>query len=289
MEEESRRENSLNSSAIDLRLLKHRELTAEIAGLSDKEVLDWISESDATVEGHGVLLCPQSHRKVFVKVLPLTRLDLVPEHRHSTANYYGLPSYYHYRLGSSGFGAWRELAAHQLTNDWVITGQCRQFPLLYGSRQIPFKNRIESDTLSMKPWGGHEAIQGRIQLVKEAPKALALFLEYFPQTLGGQVAERLICEDDAMSVIQETEAGLIEILSFLQKERFLHMDFHFGNVLTDGKSLFLGDLGLAMTPGFELDKEEETFHKKHRSFDQVTAITSLAHSIVVHYDRASAV
>lgn len=276
-----------NHFAINQRLLRQQQLTAELDSLSDKKILNWISESDLSVTGHGVLQCPQSKQQVFVKLLPLTTLDL--DYPYSTANFYKLPSYYHYRLGSSGFGAWRELAAHQMTNEWVLTDQCRHFPLLYCSRQIPWPWRIENDTLNMEAWGQEPAIQGRVDLVKDAPKALALFLEFFPQTLGGRIAERLRDEDNPVRVLQETKTGLAEILSFIQKQRFHHMDFHFENVLTDGKSLFLGDLGLAMTPNFELDKDEETFYRGHKNFDRVTAITSLAHSIVVHYDPEAGV
>ena len=51
--------------------------------------------------------------------LPLTDLELQPAHRHSTANLFGLPPYYHYRIGSCGFGSWRELEAHRMTTEWV--------------------------------------------------------------------------------------------------------------------------------------------------------------------------
>lgn len=38
---------------------------------------------------------------------------------------------YQYGVGSTGFGAWRELAAHVMTTNWVITGQCPNFPIMY--------------------------------------------------------------------------------------------------------------------------------------------------------------
>ena len=49
----------------------------------------------------------------------------------STANIFNLPMCYQYGIGSTGFGAWRELAAHVMTTNWVITGQCPNFPIMY--------------------------------------------------------------------------------------------------------------------------------------------------------------
>ncbi len=60
---------------------------------------------------------------VFVKKVPLTDLELQPENYMSTANIFNLPMCYQYGIGSTGFGAWRELAAHVMITNWVITGQ----------------------------------------------------------------------------------------------------------------------------------------------------------------------
>src|SRR5438552_18876417 len=59
--------------------------------------------TSATMEIEGV--------RVFVKQVPLTGRELLPGNLRSTANLFGLPGFYHYGLGSAGFGAWRELAA----------------------------------------------------------------------------------------------------------------------------------------------------------------------------------
>jgi hypothetical protein len=49
---------------------------------------------------------------VFVKKLPLTNLEQLPQNFMSTANFFDLPLGYQYDMGSAGFGAWRELAAY---------------------------------------------------------------------------------------------------------------------------------------------------------------------------------
>src|SRR5437867_1786265 len=50
---------------------------------------------------------------VFVKRIPVTDLEL--EHRYSPRNLYRLPTFYHYGIGSAGFGVFRELLAHVKT------------------------------------------------------------------------------------------------------------------------------------------------------------------------------
>ena len=72
--------------------------------------------------------------QVFVKKVPLTELERRSEHVMSTANLFGLPAFYQYPLGSAGFGAWRELAAHVMTTNWVLAGGYQGFPLLFGWR-----------------------------------------------------------------------------------------------------------------------------------------------------------
>ena len=68
--------------------------------------------------------------RVFVKRVPLTDVELRPKHARSTANLFGLPLFYQYGVGSAGFGAWRELAAHIMTTGWVLGDAYAGFPLL---------------------------------------------------------------------------------------------------------------------------------------------------------------
>ena len=83
---------------------------------------------------------------VFVIKVPLTDLELQPENYMSTANIFNLPMCYQYGIGSTGFGAWRELAAHVMTTNWVITGQCPNFPIMYRWRILKdIDSKIISD------------------------------------------------------------------------------------------------------------------------------------------------
>ena len=93
------------------------------------QVRPGIGGTSATVEAEGV--------RVFVKQVPVTERELRPGNVRSTANLFGLPGFYQYGLGSAGFGAWRELAAHIMTTNWVLSDEHRAFALLYHWRLLP--------------------------------------------------------------------------------------------------------------------------------------------------------
>jgi hypothetical protein len=59
---------------------------------------------------------------------------------------------------------------------------------------------------------------------------------------------------------------------------------HFGNVLTDGSRVVLGDFGLATARFFDLDAGEVEFFEKHGNFDACTAVTSHVHALVTRID-----
>ncbi len=73
--------------------------------------------------------------QVFIKRLPLTAQEM--ERPGDTSNIFGLPDFYHYGVGSAGFGAFRELAAHRKTTGWILDGAIGSFPLLYHCRVLP--------------------------------------------------------------------------------------------------------------------------------------------------------
>lgn len=91
--------------------------------------------------------------RVFVKRVPLTDLELRPENVRSTANLFGLPTFYQYGVGSAGFGAWRELAAHTITTNWVLGDVYGDFPLMYHWRVLPDSARRVSPTSSAASTG----------------------------------------------------------------------------------------------------------------------------------------
>ncbi len=71
-----------------------------------------------------------------MKKVPITDLELQAENYMSTTNIFNLPMCCQYGIGSAGFESWRELAAHIMTTNWVITGQCPNFPMMYHWRIV---------------------------------------------------------------------------------------------------------------------------------------------------------
>ncbi len=88
--------------------------------------------------------------------MPLTDLEQLPQHFISTANLFNLPLGYQYGVGSAGFGAWRELATHIMTINWVITGECANFPTMYHWRILP-SSPVD---ININYWGKGFATEG---------------------------------------------------------------------------------------------------------------------------------
>jgi hypothetical protein len=167
--------------------------------------------------------------RVFVKQVPVTERELRPGNVRSTANLFGLPGFYQYGLGSAGFGAWRELAAHIMTTNWVLSGEHRAFALLYHWRVLP---------------------------------GLVLFLEHVPQTLSAWMA------DQDLSAFARVDAQLADTTAFMREHGLVHFDAHFLNILTDGHGLYFSDFGLALSDRFDLTGQERAFLREHRCYDR---------------------
>ncbi|PSL00079.1 hypothetical protein CLV63_102205 [Murinocardiopsis flavida] len=121
------------------RLADYATAAASLAPLSDRRLralVDGAAPVGSGIGGSTAELTVDGVR-VFVKKVPLTDLERRPENVRSTANLFGLPTYYQYGVGSAGFGAWRELAAHAMTTAWVLADAYPGFPLMYHWRVLP--------------------------------------------------------------------------------------------------------------------------------------------------------
>lgn len=103
----------------------HGAVATALALCSDRELHDLVEGAEPLGSGIGgtVALLDIGGTPVFVKRVPLTDLERQPENVRSTANLFGLPAFFHYGvgvIGGPGFGAWRELAAHTMTTNWVL-------------------------------------------------------------------------------------------------------------------------------------------------------------------------
>ncbi|WP_225859002.1 protein kinase family protein [Streptomyces albicerus] len=218
--------------------------------------------------------------RVFVKRVPLTDLETRPENLRSTANLFGLPMYYQYGVGSSGFGAWRELAVHTMTTNWVLTGAdgdtgaYEGFPLMYHWRVLPDSapsgtaEAFGSINAAVARWEGSSAVRERLEAIERSSAGLALFLEYVPWTLAAWLDGRA----DHYPWVAET---LARGTSFMRSRGLVHFDAHFNNVLTDGHTLYFADFGLALSTGFELAPREQEFLTEHLAYDHWYTVSHL--------------
>ncbi|WP_329571705.1 protein kinase family protein [Kitasatospora sp. NBC_01266] len=222
---------------------------------------------------------------VFVKRVPLTDLELRPENLRSTANLFGLPMFYHYGIGSAGFGAWRELAVHTMTTNWVLQGAHEGFPLTYHWRVLPdsaaagVADGFGGIDQAVAHWQGSSAVRERLEAIGRSSSSLVLFLEHVPQTLAAWLASH---QDAATGSAQGSPypwlaAELERASAFMSSRGLVHFDAHFANLLTDGRLLYFADFGLALSTGFELRPTEAEFLTDHLGYDGYYTTSHLLH------------
>ncbi|WP_327231494.1 protein kinase family protein [Streptomyces murinus] len=225
-------------------------------------------------------------KPVFVKRVPLTELELLPEHVRSTANVFGLPAFCQYGIGGPGFGAWRELAVQIMTTNWVLGGRFRGFPLMYHWRVLPDTAPTPPPELAdveraVAYWGGGPEVRRRIEGLRQSSASLVLFLEYIPRTLHEWFTERVRAgaesTDRACALVErELAAGT----SFMNAHGLVHFDAHFQNILTDGRRLYFADFGLALSSRFDLSESETGFLGLHRNHDRCYTLNWLVNWLI---------
>jgi hypothetical protein len=225
---------------------------------------------------------------VFAKRVQLTDLERRAENVMSTANLFELPPYCHYGVGSAGGGVWREVAAHTMTTNWVLSGQSESFPLMYHWRVLteptttpPPREEPGSLDRMVEYWHGSEAVRRRLEALQHATASVVLFLEYVPQNVYQFLRDRLGRGDAALEVAcVMVERSLRDDVSFMNASGLFHFDAHFANMLTDGQRLYLSDFGLATSPRFDLSADEREFIEANRSHDVGYAMTQLVNWLV---------
>lgn len=241
------------------RTRQHHRIAADLAATDDEGMQRRLAA--ARPLGHGIggqtLLMRVAGEPVFVKRVPLTDLERDPRHVRSTANVFDLPAYYQYGVGSTGFGAWRELAAHEVTTGWVLEGRTRVFPLLHHWRVLP---AVPSGTPMPNHYDGHPAVQRRLEAIAAATASIVLFCEYVPENLDAWLR---IHEDGTAYAARELTAGA----AFMRANGMVHFDAHPGNVLAGPGGLLFADLGLAVLDSFDLSGQERAFLELHRDWD----------------------
>ncbi|MGV9557665.1 protein kinase family protein [Streptomyces sp. NPDC003522] len=269
----------VNGSEHAARVSAHAAVGARLSLFSDRRLQDAVSAAPGLGSGIGgrSAWMEVDGTRVFVKRVPLTDVELRPEHVRSTANVFGLPLFYQYGVGSAGFGAWRELAAHLMTTGWVLENEYAGFPLLYHWRVMPdsppagFVDGLGGIEGAVAHWEGSSAVRRRLEAVGRSSFSLVLFLEHLPQTLAewlGGIRGAASPEPGSGSPYQWVENALLRGTEFMSARGLVHFDAHFANLLTDGRRVYFADFGLASSRDFALSAKERDFLADHLVYDR---------------------
>lgn len=279
-------------SSLSERINNHVHLSNSLACISSKELKRILASGKPLHNGIGgssvkidIEGCP-----VFVKKIPLTKHELEADNYQSTANIFNLPSCYQYGVGSSGFGAWRELGAHIMTTNWVIAQQCQHFPIMYHWRiqqDNPKKGLSYAEKKCLEKeiiyWENNSEINQRIRAHLLATHYIYLFIEFIPSHLS-QWLNRILKgnENETIKTIKSVDQQIQDINIYMQTQGFLHMDAHFENILTDGDTIYYSDFGLALSNKFDLTNQEILFMQNNASYDYANASCNLIHCILAN-------
>lgn len=247
----------------------YSKLSSQIALLDNVQLLALLDNSQSQNGWGKTQTLELRPFKVFLKRIPIT--DLEYANQFSTRNLYDLPMYYHYGVGSAGFGVFRELVTHIKTTNWVLEGAAVSFPLMYGYRILPTSGeRVDRDQLAHQKyvdyWGGNANISRYMTDRENAHYELVIFLEHIPYTVGKWLPEN-------PHRANKLTADMREAMMALRDSGILHLDAHFHNIVTDGEQFYLTDFGLALDREFEMNAEETDFHGRHTDYDAAQFLT----------------
>lgn len=263
---------------IAVRRARYEKLRAFLACCSGAELAARLEAGRAgsVGVGGGPVILDVEGVPVFAKRVPLTDRELA--HPRSTANLFGLPLFCQYGIGSPAFSAWRELAANMIVTEGTLAGETQSFPLLYHWRLLPGRPPAAAEhadiNAAVAALDGHPAVRARLEALASASHSLVLFCEYIPCPLL-----RWLREDPAGKA-GTVEQQLSHIVDFLRGRALLHMDGHFGNIVTDGERIYLTDFGLATSPRFDLSAAERDFAQRHLTHDAGYAAMQLVNWLV---------
>lgn len=261
------------------RLDTHYKISTELALLSDKRLEALLTKTDSKFESgwgqSGVV--DFNGNKVFVKRIPLTDIEMA--NAYSTKNLYKIPTWYNYGVGSAGFGAFRELAAHIKTTHWVREGSCTSFPLLHHHRVLATKHTGNDDLPDLKKyvayWNGSRTIERYMLDRRKCKHQLVLFVEALTP-LADWVAKHPL---RLCTMLPRA----IKCIDFVRSKGMIHFDAHEENWLTDGKNVYLTDFGLVLDEDFELSKLEQQFFSQHRYYDYAQVVNAFGNELVDIY------
>ena len=265
---------------LDQRRRTYATVSNAFAQLDDAQLTSMLVASDQTQGWGGTHTVKIGATKVFVKKIPLTSIEL--DRPFNTANHYKIPTYYNYGVGSAGFGAYRELVGHIKSTNWVLSGACVNFPLMYHYRVVPFIGEHHPMDEERRKgyvdyWGGDAGIDRYMVERGRASHQIVLCLEHFPHVAH----EWLLTHQSRWeSFIRE----LTDTALFMRREGMIHFDIHMANVVLDGVHPYVADFGLVNARGFHLTNEEREFIDINIDYDPAY-VASAAGTFVYNYYR----
>lgn len=261
-----------------------RRTSAQIDRLDDSQVRALVDTAEKIGIGIGgtTRATHVGEAPVFIKQLPITLAEEADPF--ATVDHNGLPFVSHYGIGSPSHGVGRELAAHQMTSDWVQSGTVDFFPLLLGWRIIDLKSEIDLSEFDgdgpQHQWGtSWPQVETKLAEMNTARSSLVLFLEYVPETLGSSIRRSLV-EGTGESDFADAVKQIREATAWMERQRFQHFDVHPGNILVHENRLLFTDFGLSLHPEFDLAHDEVSSMPSHAAFDRDTALMHLFHWVL---------
>ena len=238
----------------------YEKLNIQLSYMSDDE-LHKIIDKEQKTQGWGETSIIEIDKiKIFVKSIVLT--DLEYKNKYDTSNLFNLPLFYNYGIGSAGINCWRELLMHKKTTQYVLSGQCVNFPLLYHYRIIETKPKKINFTLKkFKKWDSNKNIKEYMRCKSKTKYRILLLIEYFPKTIKDWIVE------DLNNISSFYNQGF-KIINFLNSKNIIHFDSHQGNFVVDiNNNIYLTDYGLVLDKDFNLSDKELTFYNDNKYYD----------------------
>jgi hypothetical protein len=253
----------MSSELANLRRGVYAELAAAFSAWDDDTLRSLVFASVPTWRAWGAShVLSVNGKSVFVKRVPVTDVELARPM--STRNLFRLPGYYSYGVGSAGFGVFRELVTHEKATEWVLSGATAGFPLLYHHRVMPRLEPAPPFPIPLEEyvtyWNSSKTVARYIEARQQATHEVWLVIEFVPHMLDDWITTNQERTEDAI-------VALCQTVTFLRQHGIVHLDAHFGNVLTDGDLYYLADFGLALDESFELSDSERRFLDRHRHYD----------------------
>jgi hypothetical protein len=275
-----------------LRTARFAQVSTALALLSDRQLAGLVEAAEPMATGIGgtTLRFAIEGHPVFAKRLRLTELERRPEHRLSTANLEALPAFCQRNVGSVGFGAWRELAAHVMTSGWVLSQQLSCFPLMFHWRELdgaqaacaaPLPAELADREGMVAHWEGSPAMAARLRGLAEASASVVIFMEHLPWTLAAWLARQSAAGPATFeAACRRVDAALCTDVPHMNALGLLHGDAHLDNIVTDGEAIYLADFGLATSARFALGPDERDYLQHHASLDRAYVLAKWVNALI---------